>query len=124
MFPWSLRFEPLLAFNGDKISFTEYLASIPTGSTLFNVFATDKPNGTETKIATIETTSETTTSNWADEHLFFRHQRMDDDLKYRPEWLPSVPEYKGILGNNLDELEALDCTEADLLEWQRRGEME
>ena len=124
MFPWSLRFEPLLAFNGDKTPFTEYLASIPVGSTLFNVYATDKPNGSEKKIATIETTSETTTSNWADEHLFFRHQRMDDDLKYRPEWLSSVPEYKGILGNNLDELEAHDCTEADLLEWERRGEME
>jgi len=31
------------------------------------------------------------TSYWGDEHMFFRHQRMDDDLKLRPEWVPYTP---------------------------------
>lgn len=30
------------------------------------------------------------TSNWGDEHMYFRHQRMEDDLKLRPEWEPYV----------------------------------
>ena len=25
-------------------------------------------------------------SKWADEKMFFRHSRMDDDLRYHPEW--------------------------------------
>ena len=31
------------------------------------------------------------TSYWGDEHMFFRHQKMDDDLKLRPEWEPYTP---------------------------------
>jgi len=34
------------------------------------------------------------TSNFGDEHMFFRHQRMDDDLKIRPEWEPYTPVFK------------------------------
>ena len=39
--------------------------------------------------------SQTTTSLWGDDHLFFRHQRMDDDLAIHPEWEPYVPMYEG-----------------------------
>jgi len=59
----------------------------------------DKPTelgGTETKIAEIITRSELTTSNWGDEHMYFRHERMDDDLKLRPEWEPYTPKYSGL----------------------------
>jgi len=52
--------------------------------------------GTEMKIAQIKTASKMTTSNWSDEHLFFRHQRMDDDLKLKPEWVPYTPKYEGL----------------------------
>ena len=31
------------------------------------------------------------TSFWGDDHMFFRHQRMDDDLKLKPEWEPYTP---------------------------------
>lgn len=34
------------------------------------------------------------TSYWGDEHMFFRHQRMEDDLVYRPEWTPYTPVFK------------------------------
>ena len=39
----------------------------------------------------MKTKSTLVTSNWGDEHMFFRHQRMDDDLKIRPEWEPYTP---------------------------------
>jgi len=27
-----------------------------------------------------------TKSKWGDEQLFFRHQKMNDDIKLKPEW--------------------------------------
>jgi len=59
----------------------------------------DKPfelKGTEIKIAEIATKSEITTSSWGDEHLYFRHQRMEDDLVFRPEWEPYTPKWSGM----------------------------
>ena len=50
------------------------------------------------------TQSECVTSYFGDEHLFFRHQRMDDDLKLRPEWEPYTPKYGGIF-SNLEQVE-------------------
>jgi hypothetical protein len=34
-----------------------------------------------------------TTSNWGDNHLYFRHHDMGDDLKIHPEWDAYVFEY-------------------------------
>ena len=42
------------------------------------------------------TASELTTTNWGDEHLFIRHQRMDDDLALKPEWTQYTPKYGGL----------------------------
>ena len=30
------------------------------------------------------------TSLWGDEHMYFRHQRMDDDIRHHPEWSEHV----------------------------------
>ena len=52
------------------------LAKIPTGSKLFDIYAWDMPEdlgGTETLIGALVTASEITTSNWGDEHMYFRH---------------------------------------------------
>ena len=70
---------------------------IAAGSTLFNIYAWDQPEelgGTESLIASMVTASTMVTSKWGDEHMFFRHQRMDDDLKIRPEWEPYTPIFK------------------------------
>jgi hypothetical protein len=43
----------------------------------------DKPKelgGSEMMIGTLKTTSEMVASKWADENLFFRHQKMSEDL--------------------------------------------
>ena len=61
---------------GMKGDFRDQLATIAVGTVLYDVYATDQPielGGTEMKIAQIVTESEMTTSNWGDEHLFFRH---------------------------------------------------
>ena len=75
--------------NTYDVSFEDYLQTIPAGSTLFNVYAWDQPEelgGTESLVAEFVTDSLLLTSYWGDEHMFFRHQLMDADLKYRPEW--------------------------------------
>jgi len=93
VFPWKLRFEPTGEFSMSDdtydVTFEDYLQTIPAGSTLFNVYAWDQPQelgGTESLIAEFVTDSPMITSYWGDEHMFFRHQLMDADLKYRPEW--------------------------------------
>ena len=101
VFPWSLRFEPTGEFEFPSttydVPFEEYLTTIPEGSVLYNIYATDKPvelGGSEQKIAQLKTNSLMVTSYWGDEHMFFRHQLMDDDLKLRPEWEPYTPNPK------------------------------
>jgi len=55
--------------------------------------------GKEQLIGQMKTKSQLVTSYWGDEHMYFRHQRMDDDLKLRPEWLPYTPNPK-VFGEN------------------------
>ena len=45
------------------------------------------------------TKSTMVTSNWGDEHMFFRHQRMEADLNLRPEWEQYVPNSKILFAN-------------------------
>jgi len=91
-FPFKLRFHPTgeLMFSDDYVRpFTEDLTSIPQGSTLYEVWASDKPTelgGTEKHIADLVLVSEMTTSLWGDRNLFFRHQNMAEDVVLRPEW--------------------------------------
>ena len=70
--------------------------------------------GTETLIGAFKTASECTTSQWGDDHMFIRHERMDDDLALKPEWEQYTPKYTGIFnGVNNDP----KCPFADLLEY-------
>merc|ERR1712142_1276069 len=91
-FPFMLRFHPTgeLSFSDDYVRpFTEDLTSIPAGSTLYEVYAWDNPeglNGVEKHIANLVLTSDMVTSLWGDSHLFFRHQDMAEDVAIHPEW--------------------------------------
>lgn len=99
-FPFRLRFQPTGEFETSSDTyerFEEYLPTIPAGSVLFDIYALDQPTelgGTETKIGQLKTESTMVTSFWGDEHMFFRHQRMEDDLELRPEWEPYTPNNK------------------------------
>ncbi len=50
-------------------------------------------------IAQIKTSSELTSSYWGDEHMYFRHERMENDLLMYPEWKEFTPKYKGFFGS-------------------------
>ena len=60
---------------------------------MFKVFAFDEPpelGGKEKLIGWIVSRSDTISSHWGDQQLFFNHRRMDDDIKVRPhyfDWL-------------------------------------
>lgn len=104
VFPWKLRFvanhnnDTIASKAAGYVNYLDELEKIPSGNTLYDVYATDKPTelgGTEKKIAQIITKSQMTKSNWGDEHLYFRHQRMDDDLAIHPEWTQYTPKYGG-----------------------------
>ena len=98
-FPFSLNFVPTgdLSFPDEFVQpFTTDLMSIPTGTTLYKVFALDKPvelGGTEQEIAELVLSSPATTSRWGDQHLFFRHQTMQDDTSLQQAWSQHLEEW-------------------------------
>ena len=70
--------------------------TIPTGTILYKVLALDKPlelGGSERQIAELVLTSPLTTSRWGDEHLFFRHQTMEDDTSLQSAWSQHLQEW-------------------------------
>lgn len=80
VFPFSLRFHPTgkIEFSDsyDGTYFLDHLSSIPSGSTLYQVYGLDAPKelgGKEYHIGDLITTSLMTKSTWGDDHLFFRH---------------------------------------------------
>eukprot|EP00091_Calanus_sinicus_P018456 TRINITY_DN4220_c0_g1_i2.p1 TRINITY_DN4220_c0_g1~~TRINITY_DN4220_c0_g1_i2.p1 ORF type:complete len:357 (-),score=107.20 TRINITY_DN4220_c0_g1_i2:86-1156(-) len=91
-FPYMLTFQPTgeFTFPDNYVRpFTEDLTSIPSGSTLYKVWALDQPTelgGTEKHIADLVLVSDMITSLWGDQHLFFRHQDMVEDSAIKPEW--------------------------------------
>mmetsp|Transcript_15716 Transcript_15716/g.21259 ORF Transcript_15716/g.21259 Transcript_15716/m.21259 type:complete len:92 (+) Transcript_15716:366-641(+) len=63
---------------------------------MFKIYAVDRDpkqdHVTERVIGWIVSRSETTTSLWGDQKLFFQHQKMDDDIfrrNYYSPWLPT-----------------------------------
>merc|ERR1712126_410983 len=92
LFPYMLRFKPSgeINFPDEYVNdWLDDLKSIPQGTTLYQVWAFDKPKelgGVEAHIADLVLTSEMTTSVWGDKHLFFRHQDMAEDVALYPEW--------------------------------------
>jgi len=92
IFPYRLSFRPTGEFVFPDLyvhPFTEDLTSIPSGSTLYEVWALDKPSqlgGVEKHIGDLVLVSNITTSLWGDTSMFFRHQDMVEDLAIHPEW--------------------------------------
>ena len=76
--------------------------SVPVGTVLYTIWAMDKPEelgGVETHIADLVLTSELTTTNWGDKHMFFRHQDMAEDVEMFPEWEEYLEKF-GIPGDS------------------------
>lgn len=79
------------------MAYLDQLVSVPEDSTLYKVYARDQPvelGGSETYIGDLVLEGGLVKSKWADEKLFFRHQKMDDDLKEHQDWDQYEEKYK------------------------------
>jgi hypothetical protein len=103
--PFSISFEPHSDVfglfpkdlqNDDYMGYVNQLESVPANSGLYKIYAMDKSElagGKEQLIGTLVLDGKLTASKWGDESLFFRHQKMDDDVKYHPEWFQYLEKY-------------------------------
>jgi len=105
LMPFMLRFKPSgeVSFPDEYVNdWLEDLMSVPVGTVLYTIWAMDKPEelgGVETHIADLVLTSELTTTNWGDKHMFFRHQDMAEDVEMFPEWEEYLEKF-GIPGDS------------------------
>ena len=70
--------------------------TISSGTSLYRMIAHSDPediNGTELGSVVVADGSGCTPSKFGDEHLFFRHQRTEEDIQIRPEWANSYSAY-------------------------------
>ena len=68
--------------------FSEQWNEIKDGAPLYTLIAHDNPNElfpNGTTLGTIVVDGGCTTSKFGDEKLFFRHTRIEEDIKFRPE---------------------------------------
>ena len=97
-FPFKLRFEPQLSYSEEYTDGILYqLKKIEEGTTIWKVYGWDAPEdfgGEEHFIGDITTTSRGKKSKYGDDMLFFRHQRSEDDIGFKPEWKEYYPSYK------------------------------
>ena len=96
LFPFKLRFAPQLSFSDEYTDGILYqLKRIPEGTTVWKVYGWDAPEdygGVEHFIGDLVLASNGKKSKYGDEMLFFRHQRVEDDIWFKSEWLDYYPE--------------------------------
>ena len=101
IFPFVMRLHPHSSVqglipsevqNGNYMGYIEQLSTlVPADSTIFDVYATDKPlplGGVETLIGSIQLEGSFTSTKWGDQNMFFQHQTLFDDLALEPSWTP------------------------------------
>lgn len=98
VFPFEVVFEPAeISFpdvKKDNEALLKELSSIPVGSQIFNVYSyaspKDKIAGNKKLLGVLSTIEQCHQSLFGDEHMFFRHQRMEEDFALAPEWIPQM----------------------------------
>jgi len=60
------------------------------GEQIFSVWAEDQPGSPLVQIGAFVTASAATTSKFGDVSLFYKHNRMEKDFVYNPQWLPAA----------------------------------
>ncbi len=95
-FPFQLIFEPNVALTKQysdsyKEDYMTYIQrDITAGTMLYTILALDSPTATSPiAIGSIVTTSDFTTSKYADTTLQFKHTSFEKDLSYYPSWTKS-----------------------------------
>ena len=66
--------------------FQDTLSKIPSGTHLYKVHAIAEPGAERVHIGDLVMTSQFSKSYFGDRYLFFKHQDMREDVKFRPEW--------------------------------------
>jgi hypothetical protein len=93
VFPYQLILHPLVDVQCSCLSYSTCLKNfgeIKVGTQLFEVRAVSEPAAEAQVIGHITLTSQTQTSKFGDESLFFKHQHMEDDFALKPEWLEKI----------------------------------
>jgi hypothetical protein len=96
-FPWVMvlqpnpalaaEFEQILAANPGALSWSLLGQLDLVDQTLFKVYVFRTPTSTEPEyLGDITAKSNATTSKFGDERLFIRHDRIDLDIAYKPDW--------------------------------------
>jgi len=65
----------------------EQLAVLQPGTTIYEVFAVDKPYGTPVSIGVVNLKTSPTSSYFGDRALFFEHSVMEYDFSFHNEWI-------------------------------------
>ena len=81
----------------NPMNYLDQLKAVPANSTLYTVYGWSAPpqiGGKRIEIGTLDLHGSLVTSKWGDEKLFFRHQKVDTDLKFQPGWKPYYASYK------------------------------
>lgn len=97
VYPYKLRFQPASDVHSlfptdapsDPMAYVDQLQTVPENSTLYEVYALDKPTqlgGKESLIGSLVLDGKFTSSKWGDQNLFFRHQFEDKDIKGHEDW--------------------------------------
>jgi len=96
VFPFRIIFHPFNSWHTfypdappSSGTFDQQLASTLKPSPLYQIYAQLEPDDDMSKfiqIGQLDLTSTATTSNFADTLMFFQHTRMENDLRYRPDW--------------------------------------
>jgi len=98
VFPFKVAFRsPVIQIPRSPMTEADLLnhfRRIPVGTRLYDVYAFSTPRDAAANrsilLGTVVTTSECVSSKYGDTSLFFRHQRVEDDWKLRPEWLREI----------------------------------
>jgi len=98
-FPYEIRFEAPedpMQFSMDfsardrPVALLKALTNIPQGTHLYNVLAKASPTAPWKNLGKVFTRSKSVTSNFGDTRLSFRHQRMEEDFMWHPDWIEAA----------------------------------
>lgn len=97
-FPFVLCFRPvddvrreMNVLDGFKFShLQEQLFLLPHGTTIYEIYAASEPRTEPIKIGDVVTQTKFHRSKFGDQQLFFRHDKFENDLEFKPQWRKSV----------------------------------
>ena len=91
VFPFKLTLLPttdvqFMTKQSSLEEFSKQWNTIPKGSKMYSFVAHSSPEDTSGKELGKIVVDGCTTSKFGDERLFFQHQRVEEDIKLRPNW--------------------------------------